>query len=179
MAAVAGRYARAFAEVVFEQKLDATKAVQELRSVEQVLEANVTLRRVWENPSVPAEQKRGVLDAIARKLGLSKPARNFVAVLLDRRRIAQFSSIVRQYEQEVNERLGITDADITSFRELSPSEKRKFEAKIAEVTGKQVRAQYKTEPGILGGAIVRVGSTVYDGSVRGQLQKLKEKLTSA
>ena len=178
MAAVAGRYARAFAEVVFEQKLDAAKAGQELRSVEQLLEANAILRTVWENPSVPVEQKRGVLDGIAKKLGLSKPVRNFVAVLLDRRRIGQFSNILRQYEQEVNERLGIADADITSFRELSAAEKRTFEAKITEVTGKQVRAQYKTEPSILGGAIVRVGSTVYDGSVRGQLEKLKAKLIS-
>jgi F-type H+-transporting ATPase subunit delta len=179
MAAVTGRYARALAEVVFEQKLDAAKAAEELRLMEQVLEGNITLKRIWENPSVPAEQKRGVLDAIAKKLGLSKPVRNFVAVLLDRRRIAQFSSIVRQYEQEINQRLGITDADITSFRELSAAEKRKFEARIAEVTGKQVRAHYTTDAAILGGAVVRVGSTVYDGSVRGQLQKLKEKLISA
>ena len=179
MAAVAGRYARAFVEVVFEHKLDAAKAGLELRLVEQVLEGNAILRTVWENPSVPLEQKHGVLDGIAKKLSLSKPVRNFLAVLLDRRRIAQFSNILRQYEQEVNQRLGITEADITSFRELSAAEKRKFEAKIAEVTGKQVRAQYKTEPAILGGAIVRVGSTVYDGSVRGQLEKLKERLISA
>lgn len=178
MAAVAGRYARAFADVVFEQKLDAAKAAQELRSMQQILDASAMLRTVWENPSVPVEQKRAVLDTIAKKLGLSKPVRNFVAVLLDRRRIAQFSNIMRQYEQEMNERLGITEAGITSFRELSASEKRSIEAKIAEVTGKQVRAQYQTEAAILGGAIVRVGSTVYDGSVRGQLEKLKEKLIS-
>src|SRR5919109_257868 len=179
MAAVAGRYARAFADVVFEKKLDAVKATEELRSIEQVLQSHLALRRLWENPSVPAEQKRGVLDAIAKKIGLSKPVRNFVAVLLDRRRIAQFGGIVRQYEQEVNQRLGITEAEVTSFRELSAAERRGLEAKIADVTGKKVRARYQTEPAILGGAIVRVGSTVYDGSVRGQLQKLKEKLTSA
>jgi F-type H+-transporting ATPase subunit delta len=179
MAAVAGRYARAFADVVFEQKLDAAKAAQELRSMQQILDANAMLRTVWENPSVPVDQKRAVLDAIAKKLGLSKSVRNFVAVLLDRRRIAQFSSIIRQYEQEMNERLGITEAEVISFRELSASEKRSIETKIAEVTGKQVRAHYQTEAAILGGAIVRVGSTVYDGSVRGQLERLKEKLISA
>lgn len=179
MAAVGSRYARAFAEVVFENKLDAAKAAEELRSIETLLEENPQLRGLWENPAVPAEQKRGVLDAIAKKVGLSKPVRNFVAVLLDRRRIPQFAGIVRQYEQEVNRRLGIAEANITSFRELSAAEKRSMEEKIAAVTGKQVRAQYQTDPQILGGAIIRVASTVYDGSVRGQLQKLKEQLTSS
>ena len=179
MAEVGSRYARAFAEVIFEKKLDAVKAAEELRSLEKLLEENLQLRRLWENPAVPAEQKRAVLDAIARKAGLSKPVRNFVAVLLDGRRIGQLSVIVRQYEEEINRRLGLAEADITSFRELSAAEKKRLEAKVAAVTGKQVRAQYKTDPRILGGAIIRVGSTVYDGSVRGQLQKLKEQITSA
>lgn len=179
MAAVSALYARAFADVVFDKKLDAAQVGEELRSVQQAFEGHIQLRRLWENPSVPAEQKRAVLDAIARKLGLSQPVRNFVAVLLDRRRIAQLPSIMRQYEQEVNRRLGLTDADITSFRELSASERRGLEAKIAALTGKKVHAHYKTDSEILGGAIVRVGSTVYDGSVRGQLQKLKERLISS
>jgi F-type H+-transporting ATPase subunit delta len=179
MAEVGSRYARAFADVIFEKKLDAVNAAEELRSLEKLLEDNLQLRRLWENPAVPAEQKRAVLDAIVRKSGLSKPLRNFVAVLLDRRRIGQLSSILRQYEEEVNRRLGLAEADITSFRELSAAEKKQLEAKIAAVTGKQVRAQYRTDSHILGGAIVRVGSTVYDGSVRGQLHKLKEQLTSS
>jgi F-type H+-transporting ATPase subunit delta len=179
MAEVGSRYARAFADVVFEKKLDAIKAADELRSLEKLLAENLQLRRLWENPAVPAEQKRAVLDVIARKAGLSRQVRNFVAVLLDRRRISQFSSIVRQYEEEINRRLGLAEADITSFRELSAAEKKRLEAKIASVTGKQVRAAYKTDANILGGAIIRVGSTVYDGSVRGQLHKLKEQLTSS
>jgi len=179
MAAISSRYARAFVEVVFEQKLDPAKTAEQLHAVEQVLAENPQLRHLWDNPAVPAEQKRGVLDAIALKLRLSKPVRNFIAVLLDHRRIDQLSNIVRQYEQEVNERLGLAEADVTSFRELSAGEKRELEAKVAKVTGKQVRARYETDPGILGGAIIRVGSTVYDGSVRGQLQKLKAELMSA
>ena len=179
MAAISSRYARALVEVIFEQKLDAAKTAVELHSLEQVLAENPQLRHLWDNPAVPAEQKRGVLDAIAGKLRLSKPVRNFVAVLLDHHRIDQFPKIVRHYEQEVNERLGLAEADVTSFRELSAGEKRELEAKVAAVTGKQVRARYATDPGILGGAIIRVGSTVYDGSVRGQLQKLKAALMSA
>lgn len=179
MAAISSRYARAFVEVVFEQKLDAAKTAEQLHAIEQVLAENPQLRHIWENPAVPAEQKRGVLDAIAAKLRLSGTVRNLVAVLLDHRRIGQLPHLVRQYEQEVNERLGLAEADVTSFRELSAGEKRTLEAKMAIVTGKQVRARYGTDPGILGGAIIRVGSTVYDGSVRGQLQKLKAALMSA
>jgi F-type H+-transporting ATPase subunit delta len=179
MSAVANRYARAFADVVFERKLEPAKSAQELQALAQVLAENAPLQQLWDNPAVPAEQKRAVLDAIAQKLHLSKPVRNFVAVLLDRRRIGQFHSIVQHYEQEMNERLGLAEADVTSFRELSASERRDVEARLESVTGKQVRARYSTDPGILGGAVIRVGSTVYDGSVRGQLQKLKEQLASA
>jgi len=179
MAEIGNRYARAFADVVFEGKLDAVKATAELRSLEKLLQENLQLRRLWENPAIPVEQKRAVLDAVVRKSGLSKPVRNFMAVLLDHRRIGQLSSILRQYEEEINRRLGLAEADITSFRELSAAEKKRLETKIAAVTGKQVRAQYRTDSHILGGAIIRVGSTVYDGSVRGQLQKLKEQLTSS
>jgi F-type H+-transporting ATPase subunit delta len=178
MAAVANRYARAFADVVFEKRLDAGKAAAELETLAQVLDENAQLRQLWENPAVPSEQKRGVLDAIVRTLRLSKPVRNFVAVLLDHRRIAQFAEIIHQYKQEVNNRLGLAEAEITSVRELSSAERRALETRIEAVTGKQVRAQYSTDPRILGGAIIRVGSTVYDGSVRGQLHKLKEQLSS-
>jgi F-type H+-transporting ATPase subunit delta len=178
MAAVSSRYARAFADVVLERKLNAGKVLLELYSVAQLLAENVQLRQLWDNPAVAAEQKRGVLDALAQKLRLSKPVRNLVAVLLDHRRINHFSNIVRQYEQEMNARLGLAEAEVTSFRELSAAEKRALETKISDVTGKRVRARYGIDPGILGGAIIRVGSTVYDGSVLGQLHKLKERLAA-
>lgn len=176
MAAITSRYARAFAEVVFEKKMDALKAAEALRGMVALVESNPELKTIWENPSVPAEQKRAVLDAITRKIDSPAPLRNFIAVIIDHERVAQLGEIAQQFEAEINQRLNRAEAEITSARELIPEERREMEGKIASVTGKSVKAKYEIDPKLLGGAIIRVGSTVYDGSVRGQLQKLKEEL---
>ncbi len=178
MAAVNSRYARAFADVVFDMKLNASAVVQQVRSLVDVVNASAALRRVWENPAIPAEQKRGLLDAIVARLGVMKPVRNFVAVLIDHHRIAALPEIARQFEIELDHRLGFTEAEVTSARALSDEEKSALEAQISNVSGKRVRATYTTDSGLLGGAMVKLGSTIYDGSVKGQLEKLKQELSS-
>ena len=178
MAVVSSRYASAFADVIFERKISPSQALQELNSVLAVLDENANLRIVWENPAIPVEQKRALLDAIAGRLGLSRPTRNFVAVLMDHRRIPLFAEIVQDVQHEIDRRLGFAEAAITSARELNDNEKRVLELQIESMTGKKVRAQYQRDQKLIGGAVVRLGSTVYDGSVRGQLEKLKEQLSS-
>ncbi|HSE49351.1 MAG TPA: ATP synthase F1 subunit delta [Terriglobales bacterium] len=178
MAAVTSRYARALVDVIVERKLDATKTMEQLDALVAALEASPPLRNVWENPSVPAEQKRKVLDVLAARLGADKMVRNFLAVLIDNRRIAALAEIARQFRSELYERLGIAEAEVTTTRELAAEEKRGLEAQIAKLTGKKVQARYATDGKILGGAVVRVGSTIYDGSVKGQLRRLKEALSA-
>jgi F-type H+-transporting ATPase subunit delta len=176
MASVTSIYARAFADVVFEKRLDGGKILEQLRALSALLQANPDLRRVWENPAIAAEQKRGVLDAIAAREGISQPVRNFVAVVIDHRRVHFFDAIVRQLQLELDARMGFAEADVTSFRDLSEAEKRLLESQVGKLTGKKVRARYSRDAAILGGAIVRVGSTIYDGSVLGQLQKIREQI---
>ena len=178
MAGVTIRYARAFADVVFSMKLDAAKVTAELQSIIAVVNGSLELRRVWENPAVPSEQKLKLLDAIASRAEISKPTRNFIAVLIDHRRLGMLPVIAKQFEHELNERMGLAEAEVTSARELSADERHDLEAQIQKVTGKKVRAHYATDQSLLGGAMVRLGSTIYDGSVRGQLQKIKEQLSS-
>ncbi len=179
MAAVNSRYARAFVDVVFDKKLDANRTIEELHSISELVRSTPALRNVWENPSVPPEQKRAVLDQIVQRLGASKMMRNLVAVLIDNRRIAALPEIARQFQEELNARLGIADAEITTARELADDEKRRLEQQIAIITGKKVRAEYRRDHSVLGGAVVRVGSTIYDGSVKGQLHRLKEQLSGS
>src|SRR6266576_2607475 len=176
MASVTSIYGRALADVVFEKKLDGGKILAELRTLSALLHANPDLRRVWENPAIAAEQKRGVLDAIATREGISQPVRNFVAILIDHRRMHFFDAIVKQLQQELDVRMGFAEAEVTSFRDLSEAEKRLLEAQLGKLTGKKVRARYSRDAAILGGAIVRVGSTIYDGSVLGQLEKIREQI---
>ena len=178
MASVASTYARAFADVVLDARLDAGRAIAELRTIAALLAESVELRRVWENPAVPAEQKRAILDVIAQRDEISKPVRNLVAVLIDHRRVQFLERIVQQLEKELDARLGFAEAEITSVRALNEAEKRTLEAQVEKLTGKKVRARYGQDASLLGGAVVRVGSTIYDGSVAGQLQRIKEALSS-
>jgi len=179
MAAVASRYAKALVDVVIERKIDAAAAVQQVNDIVGAINESAELRNVWESPAVTAEQKRAVLDAIVSRFGTFPPIRNFFAVLIDHGRIPMVEQIARQFESELNTQLGFVEADITSSRQLSPDEKQGLETQVAQLTGKMVRARYETNPELLGGAVVRVGSTIYDGSVRGQLQKLKQQLANS
>jgi len=176
MAAVAGRYARAFADVVESRKLDPEKTVRELNDMAALVTGNVELRNIFENPSVDHKQKIKLLDAIIKKMGGSAMLRNFVAVLVDQRRIAQIGDIAEQFVRELDERMGIAQARVKSARALSDKERKDLESQLAEVTGKIIRASYAEDAGLLGGAVVRVGSVIYDGSVRGQLERMKQKL---
>jgi F-type H+-transporting ATPase subunit delta len=175
---ITSRYARAFADVVYSMDLAPANVLRELYDMVAVVKANVMLQRVWENPSIPADQKRRLLDAIVAREKVSKPVRNFLAVLIDHRRIQQLPEIARQVESELDSRLGFAEADVISARELSDNEKRALEGRIESMTGRRVRAHYSTDRAILGGAIVKLGSTIYDGSVKGQLHRMKEQLAA-
>jgi F-type H+-transporting ATPase subunit delta len=180
MASVVGTYARAFADVVMTTTnlLDPARMMQELHGIEVLLKESDPLRRVLENPSIPGNGKRAVLDAITMRLGSTRQVRNFIAVLIDHRRLPLFSEIVKQLEQELNDRQGFAEAQVSSARPLSDPEKQMLEAEIARMIGKKVRAKYEQDATLLGGAVVQVGSTIYDGSVKGQLERIREQLVS-
>jgi F-type H+-transporting ATPase subunit delta len=178
MASVTSTYARALVDVVFDQRLDPGKTLQEAQSLAQLVASSRELRDVWEAPSIPAEQKRALLDAIVAREGISRPVRNFMAVLMDHRRIKFLQPIVTEFEQELNRRMGFVEAQIVSARELGAPERSRLEAQVEKLTGQKVRARYAQDGSILGGAIVRVGSTIYDGSVQGQLDRIREAISS-
>ena len=178
MASVASTYARAFADVVFGAHLDAAHAVGGLRQIASLFDQSTELRRVWENPAVPVEQKRKLLDVIVQRDGIDRQVRNLIAVLIDHRRLRFLPRIVEQLEKELDSRMGFAEAQISSARELGGTEKQALEAQIAKTTGKKVRATYGLDSSLLGGAVVRIGSTIYDGSVKGQLERIKEAISS-
>jgi F-type H+-transporting ATPase subunit delta len=178
MAAIAPRYARAFADVVFERKLDAAKSTADLHALASLVQDNQDLRKTWDNPSISSQQKHAVLDSIIARLGATKEVRNFVAVVIDHRRTNDLSAIARQTEQEINDRLGFAEAEITSARALGDPEKKNLEQQIQRMTGKSLRPTYAQDATLLGGAVVRVGSTIYDGSIQGQLKRLREQIAA-
>ena len=124
MSALTSRYARAFADVALGSQLDVNQVLRQLGSVAELMAESRQLTEVLESPAIAAEQKRGLLDAIVSRESILRPVRNFLAVLIDHRRIQFLPQIIRDFEQEMDARLGFAEAEITSARELGDSEKR-------------------------------------------------------
>ena len=178
MATVTNTYARAFADVVMSMRLDPAVALAEAQQMAAFARDNKGLREVWDAPAISAEKKRAVLDSIVKRAEISRAVRNFVAVMIDHRRTRFIGEIVTQFAQELNQRLGFAEAEVTTARELSAEERSRLEGDLANATRKRIRASYTKDATILGGAIARVGSTVYDGSVKGQLERIRTALSS-
>jgi F-type H+-transporting ATPase subunit delta len=179
MAAFAPRYARAFAEVAEAAGLKAGPAQQQMRDFAETLADSSELRELLMNPSVEIAQKLKVLDAIAPKIGMFPQVRNFLAVILEHHRLGDLDEILAEYGEVADEHAGATEALITSARTLDAGLRAQLEAQISKLAGAKVRASYAEDATLLGGAIVQIGSTIYDGSVKAQLQQLKQRLVNA
>jgi F-type H+-transporting ATPase subunit delta len=173
--AVASRYAAALADAAL-AKGNAERVRGDLGAFVAAFDESAELRNVLETPSVPPELKRKIVDTLAKRMDLAKAVRNFVFLLVDHSRIEMLREIQQAFHQALNSRLGIADAEVTSARKLSAEERRELTAALERRTGKKIEARFREDASLLGGAVVRVGSIVYDGSVREQLTRLREQL---
>ena len=178
MAAFVARYAAAFLEVVTHAKLDTGAIDREFSDFLATWDLSAELREFFVNPAIPTVQKVGFLDTLNQKLGLRKELRNLLAVLIDNGRIGHVSAVAEAYRRLLQQQLGIRQAEVVTARELTATERSLLAVEIGKLAGARVEASYKLDPTILGGTIVRIGSTVYDGSVRGRLDRLKAALTA-
>jgi F-type H+-transporting ATPase subunit delta len=177
--AIVSRYASALADVVTGPSgMDAAQAVEQLRSFAAVLAGSVDLQNALASPAVAAARKRAVVRKLADQLGLARIARNFLLVLTDHRRMAALAEIIDAFEIQLDERLGFVRAELHSAVSLDDRLKAALAEELSRLTGKRVRARFTVKPELVGGAVARIGSTVYDGSVRGQLDALGHKLAA-
>ena|ERR1017187_6232552 len=178
MAAFAARYATAFLEVVTAASLDTAAIDRGLTDFLATWDGSRELREFFVNPAIPAVQKVVFLDKLNEKLGLWKELRNLLAVLISNDRIGSVAEVAAVYRRLLQEQLGIRQAEIVTARELGAAERSALVAEIGKLAGARVEASFKLDAAILGGTVVRIGSTVYDGSVRGRLDRLKEALAA-
>jgi len=178
MAAFVARYAQAFLDVVTDVKLDTTAIDRQLTDFLATWDASRELREFFINPAISALQKVEFLDVLNKRFGLQKELRNLLAVMINNDRIGDVAEVAAAYRKLLQQQLGIRQAEIVTARELSASEKQSLEAEVGKLAGGKIEATFKLDKGILGGTVVRIGSTVYDGSVRGRLDRLKETLTA-
>ncbi len=175
---VARRYAVALADVV--TKSGETETVRtELRSWEAMMKASAELTAVFANPAIAHIDKESILNKLIAKAQPSRTTANFLKVLLRNGRLTELSEINTRFEVEMETRSGNVVAKVTSARELTDSEKAELNANLAKLTGKQIKPAYTVDNGIIGGVVTQIGSTVYDGSVKTQLENLREQMTSA
>jgi F-type H+-transporting ATPase subunit delta len=178
--ALATRYANALADVVTAPgaSVRAEDALAELRSFEAALRSSAELHNALTSPAVPTGRKRAVVGRIADLLKLSRIARNFLLVLIDHRRIAVLEGILDSFEMVADARLGFARADVASARDLTEAQRTALHAQLERMTGKRIRMRFSVDGALIGGVVARVGSTVYDGSVRGQLDSLGRRLAA-
>jgi F-type H+-transporting ATPase subunit delta len=176
MAAFVSRYAAAFADVVTAAKLDTAAIDRQLTDFLGTWNGSAELRTFLVNPAVPSTQKVAFLDKLNARLGMQKELRNLIAVLIDNDRIGHVAEVIAAYRRLLQEQLGIRPAEIVTARELSSEERNRLVAEVAALAGAKIDPSFRLDPAILGGTVVRIGSTVYDGSVRGRLERLKESL---
>jgi F-type H+-transporting ATPase subunit delta len=180
MSTVDLRYARALDSVVTEHRLDRAGVQQQLASFSSTLHESAELLGALENPSIPEPQKLRLLDALAAKLSLDKVVRNFVALIASHHRLNEFGEIEAAYAALVDEAGSIVEVEVLSASPLSDASKAQLEAQIVKLAGSQkIQPTYTQDQSLLGGAVIRIGSTVYDGSVRAQLQQLKQSLVAS
>ncbi len=175
MSAVAERYAAALADVAVERNNSET-IKGNLAVFVEAFSSIADLRNALESPALNAELKRKVIAEVAGKMGLDVAVRNFIYLVVDHRRTEILPEIEQAFLSELNGRLGIVDAEVTSAHELNDDEKRQLSSVLEQRTGKKVEARFQIDGALLGGAVVRLGSTIYDGSVRDQLKRLREQL---
>jgi len=176
MPAFVSRYANAFSDVITAASLPADAIDRQFADFLATWDASAELRTFFVNPAIPAAQKIAILDKLNAKLGLQKELRNLLAVLISNDRIAHVAEVAAAWRRILQEQSGIRAAEIVTARELSKDERDALAAEVAKLAGGKIDASFKLDQSILGGAVVRIGSTVYDGSVRGRLERLREEL---
>ena len=178
--AVASRYAQALADAVLAPTSDVEpkQALAQLRSIEDLVESTPELRSVLLSPAIATSKKRAVMGRFAEQLGVTRLVRNFLFLVVDRRRADILDEIAVAFEAALDERLGFVRAEVTSAAPLSERQQTELQESLSRVAGKQVRCEFKLNPELIGGVIARIGSKVYDGSVRTQLQSLGQRLAS-
>ncbi len=175
MSALAERYAAALADVAFERRNGDTLS-KDLNAFIELYFQTPDLRNALESPVIESEVKHRVIEQICAKMGLNEAIRNFIYVVVDHGRIHLLHEIIPAFRAELNERLGVADAEVTSAHPLNDADKRQLLAVLEKRTGKKIEARFSEDPALVGGAVVRVGSTIYDGSVRERLNRLREQL---
>ena len=177
---VSSRYARAIFDAFSADSAEqASHGLDQLRSFAEVLEGEPAARQILVNPAIPSNQREQFVDQVADVLELDNRIRNLIVLLVDRRRLDLVNEVIERYREMLDEKEGIVRAVITSATSLTNSQQQEMEANLEQSLGKRVVMDLHQDPALLGGVVVQIGGTVYDGSVRQHLVGFKSRLAAS
>jgi F-type H+-transporting ATPase subunit delta len=174
---VSQQYANALVDIALEQGA-AGPVIQQLTDFTAAYSSSAELRNFFESPAASKEEKRGVAEKISARLGASKIVRNFLFVLIDHQRTPALREILAAFQNVLRERQGIAETEVFSAAALNDAQKKEITQTLERVTGKTIEAKFSLDANLLGGVRVRIGDTIYDGSLRNRLDGLRERLTA-
>jgi F-type H+-transporting ATPase subunit delta len=175
--ALAERYAGALVDVALENK-QADQIKQELSAFAAMVRESAELHAFLANPSIVRASKHAAIEQIVARMGASRTLRNYLFVIVDQRRAGLLVEIEQAFSRLLDARQGITQAAVTSASALTDAERAELVVVLGKLTGEKVQAQFGTDPALIGGAVVRIGSTIYDGSIRTQLERMRARMIS-
>jgi F-type H+-transporting ATPase subunit delta len=180
LSVVATRYARALVDVVTApgSKSAPERVLAQLRAIQAIVDSSLELRTALLSPAVSPNRKRAVMARLMEPAGVDTAVRNFLFVVIDHRRIHDFASIVEGFEALLDDRMGYIQSSVSSASALTGAQRASLEAQLSRLSGKKAKLKFTIDETLLGGVVARLGSTVYDGSVRGQLERLKRLVVS-
>jgi F-type H+-transporting ATPase subunit delta len=177
--AAAIRYARALFDVASKEQLDLQRVDRELTEFVTLVKGDPALSRVMSNPAVPAPRKKAIVQSLLALSPLMPPVARLLVMLAERDRLGLLDELAGAFRERMREYQQVVRAEVTTAFELPGDRVAALRAGIARATGREVHLETRVDPAIIGGVITRIGSTVYDGSVTTQLQKLKQQLVRA
>ena len=174
---VARRYAIALADVAISRS-EERQVQSEIESWASMIDANPQLKEVFANPTIPYDQKRNVLKELISRTRVSGTTAGFLQVLLKNQRLAQLKEVAERFRLLLDERSGVVAARVTTARPVAQEQQKALQEALSSLTGKSVRLNFTTDETIIGGLVTHIGSTIFDGSVESQLQRLAVEMTN-
>jgi F-type H+-transporting ATPase subunit delta len=175
---IARRYAIALADVTIE-KGEATAVQDELLHWGEMIESNPLLKEAFSNPTVAYEKKQRVLQELIHRTRVRPTTANFLQVLLLNQRLTELTEVNKWYGLVLDDRSGVVAAEVTTARPVEKETAEALRNKLAGISGRKVRLKFSTDAELIGGMVARIGSTVYDGSIRNQLREMESKLAGS
>jgi F-type H+-transporting ATPase subunit delta len=178
--AAAARYARALFDVLLKESPASVEKVQaDLQEFANLLTENAQLAGVLGNPAIPASKKRAVAQDLLHHATMPSPAAKLILLLAEKDRLMLLPAVAKAYRERLMDHLKIVRGEVITAMPIPDDKLRAIEQGLARATGRKVVLEAKVDPSIIGGVVTRLGSTVYDGSVTTQLQKMKQALIDA